>query len=160
MNIDLDIRADVNSDFSLLELFSSIAEEISERFALKPPIYSQHVSVVITDNEEIRELNLSYRGIDSETDVLSFPMYEFDKPLKPKGKFINMQEGILGDIVISMPRACLQALEYGHSQKRELAFLFTHGMLHLLGFDHILKEDRQVMEAEQDKILKSLNINR
>ncbi len=160
MNIDLDIRVAVDLDFSLTELFSSITEEIVRHFELDSIWDSQEISVVITGNEEIRELNYSYRGIDKETDVLSFPMLEFTDPVKPDIGFVNLEEGILGDIVISMPKAIFQASEYGHSQKRELAFLFTHGMLHLLGFDHIIDDERLVMEAEQDKILKALNLNR
>jgi probable rRNA maturation factor len=110
------------------------------------------VAVAICDNEYIRDLNSQYRGIDRETDVLSFPLSDFDIPAGPKS---------LGDIVISIDKAITQAEEYGHSLRRELCFLCVHSTLHLLGFDHEVGEEERIkMEKMQEEILQALNISR
>ncbi len=115
------------------------------------------VNLTVVDNEEIHKMNLEYREKDSATDVLSFPMSdgeEFD--IDPETNRI-----ILGDIVISAEKAAEQAKEYGHSFEREMCFLATHSMLHLLGYDHEKsKEEEKIMFQKQDKILKKLGINR
>lgn len=108
------------------------------------------VSLLVTDNNEIRRLNRDFRGIDRETDVLSFPA----------GEEYGNEEATLGDIAISLPRAEAQAEEYGHSLERELAFLTVHGMLHLLGYDHIEAADEARMRQEQTKILTEMGIER
>lgn len=115
------------------------------------------VSVTLVDDESIRELNNEHRGIDRATDVLSFPMgdgecFEVD----PDADAI-----LLGDIVISLERAREQAEEYGHSYRREVAFLLTHSLFHLLGYDHVdSEEDERVMFAKQEKVLEKLGITR
>ena len=96
------------------------------------------VSLLFTDDETIKQLNSRYRGVDSATDVLSFPSGE---------------EDFLGDIAISVPRARQQAEEYGHPLPREIAFLTVHGMLHLMGYDHIEPADEEKMRARQREIL-------
>lgn len=98
------------------------------------------VSLLLTEDESVRQLNSRYRSIDSTTDVLSFPSGE---------------AGFLGDIAISVPRAQLQAAEFGHSLAREVAFLTVHGMLHLFGYDHIEMADEEKMRARQREILKN-----
>ena len=110
-------------------------------------------SIIIVDNEKIRKINKEYRNIDKETDVISFALEDDET-------FINIPVRILGDIYISIDKAKLQAEEYGHSLKRELAFLTVHGMLHLLGYDHMIKEDEIVMFKKQDEILNELEITR
>ena len=109
------------------------------------------VSVLICDDEKIHELNRQYRDIDRPTDVLSFPMYDDEGNLDPDE---------LGDIVISLERAKLQAEEYGHSIERELAFLTAHSMLHLFGYDHIEEDEQKEMFAKQEEILKKLGLTR
>lgn len=115
------------------------------------------VSVTLVDNESIRELNNEHRGIDRATDVLSFPMgdgecFEVDP---------DTDAILLGDIVISLERAKEQAEEYGHSYRREVAFLLTHSLFHLLGYDHVdSEEDERVMFAKQEKVLEKLGITR
>ena len=109
-------------------------------------------NVIIVDNDYIHELNKNYRGIDRETDVISFAL-EDDKTFNPT-------ERVLGDIYISIDKVHSQALEYGHSNTRELCFLAVHGMLHLLGYDHMEKADEEVMFSLQDKILEECNITR
>lgn len=109
--------------------------------------------MVITDDEEIHALNREYRGKDRATDVLSFPMFEADEMIFSPAE--------LGDIVISADTMATQAAEYGHSQSRELAFLFVHGLLHLLGYDHELGEEAEkAMFARQDEIMNLLGLER
>lgn len=130
--------------------------------------YECEVSVTFTDNDGIHQINLSERGIDNPTDVLSFPMLEFEEPGNlsyveqyPQDYF-NPETGelLLGDIVISLDKVKSQAEEYGHSDKRELAFLVCHSMLHLFGYDHIEEEDRLVMEKLQKDILEKKGYTR
>ena len=114
------------------------------------------VSVTLTNNDHIREINLSYRNKDAATDVISFALNEGEEPEIIDGPEINM----LGDIIISIERAMEQAEEYGHSLERELAFLTVHGMMHLLGYDHIEEEDRLEMRKEEEYVLGHLGITR
>ena len=115
------------------------------------------VSVTFTDNDGIQELNREYRGKDSATDVLSFPMYDFaagETPVLPKGEALP-----LGDIILSLERARVQAAEIGHSTMREVVFLSIHSTLHLLGYDHELsKEDDEDMQRRQHEIMKILGL--
>ena len=110
-------------------------------------------NVIIVDNKKIREINRDYRNIDRETDVISFAL-EDDK------SFNTTEVRMLGDIYISIDRVRSQAEEYGHSFKRELYFLAIHGLLHLLGYDHMKKEDEEVMFAKQEEVLNRYGIKR
>ena len=114
------------------------------------------VSITLTDDACIHRLNRDYRSIDRPTDVLSFAQREGDAPAVTGGP----ETEPLGDIVISVERAEAQAAEYGHSLRREMAFLTVHGMLHLLGYDHIEETDREEMEREQRVVMEALNIPR
>lgn len=119
------------------------------------------VNVMIVDPEEIRRINKETREIDSVTDVLSFPYFEYETPGFFDQELIEWADGdILGDIVICAEKIIRQAEEYGHSQKRELAFLTVHSMLHLVGYDHMSEQDAEMMEEEQKKIMEILNIPR
>lgn len=130
--------------------------------------YEAEVNVLFTDNAGIHEMNLEYREIDRPTDVLSFPMVEYDEP----GNFDSLEEEqpdcfhpetgelLLGDIVLSCDKIREQALEYGHSELRELCFLVAHSMLHLFGYDHMEDAEREEMEQMQREILSGLNILR
>lgn len=132
--------------------------------------YEFEVNLTVTDNEGIRELNREFRQLDVPTDVLSFPMTEYDRP----GDFSHLEsreaavscfhpetgELLLGDLVISLERAKEQAEEYGHSLKREICFLTAHSMLHLFGYDHEDEEESKLMEQRQEQILQSLGIVR
>lgn len=119
------------------------------------------ISVTIVDNEEIRKINKEHRNIDSPTDVLSFPMLEFDEDGNACVEYdFDGEEVVLGDIVISMDRAIEQAENYGHSLKREIAFLTAHSMLHLLGYDHMEPDEEKEMIRKQEEILVSLGITR
>jgi len=110
------------------------------------------MSVIIVDNKEIHRINKEYRNIDRETDVISFALEE--------GETIDEPVKTLGDIYISIDKVYEQAKEYGHSVKRELFFLVTHGFLHLLGYDHMKKEDEEIMFPLQEKILDNYGVKR
>lgn len=129
--------------------------------------YEAEVNLLITDNAHIQEINKEQRGIDSPTDVLSFPMMDYEIP----GDFAFLEEDysgfhpetgelLLGDIVISGDRVFEQAESYGHSPLREFAFLIVHSLLHLTGFDHMEEEEAAVMEHKQADILSRMGINR
>ena len=127
--------------------------------------YDVTVSVIITDNNAICEANKEFRGIDKPTDVLSFPAHDFASPadysdITDDDLDMDTGEFILGDIMISYERACAQAEEYGHSIKREVAFLVCHSVLHLLGYDHEDDEERKIMEEKQEAVLCGLGITR
>ena len=128
------------------------AEKVGELYGVE----NGEVSVTLTNNEYIHTLNKQYRGIDRPTDVLSFALNESEEPDVEDGPDVN----VLGDLVISVERAKEQAADYGHSVKREIAFLPVHGMLHLLGYDHMEEEDRIEMEAEQRFVMEKLGIPR
>ncbi len=126
------------------------------------------VNLLITGPEEIREMNRQFRNIDSETDVLSFPMQEYPAPadfgwLDTEDYDVfdpETGELLLGDIVLNADRVISQAREYGHSCRREYAFLIAHSFLHLTGFDHMEEEEREVMEQFQRKIMELAGIPR
>ena len=123
--------------------------------------YEAEVCVVLTDNPSIQEINRDYRQIDRPTDVLSFPMVDYERPADFCGleeqaeDYFNPETGelMLGDIIVSVDKVEEQAEKYGHSQARELAFLVAHSMLHLFGYDHMEEEERLVMERKQAEIL-------
>ena len=120
------------------------------------------VDVTITDNEKIREVNKLYRSIDRETDVLSFPMIEFDEDGEAKVTDGDYEGDtlILGDIVLSLEKALSQSEEYGHSLKREAGFLALHSALHLMGFDHEKDEDAVKMRALEKEALLKMDLKR
>ncbi len=120
------------------------------------------ISVVITDNENIHALNYEFRQKDSATDVLSFPMLEFDEEHNIISGDEDLEEGLLlGDIVISLERAKEQSVEFGHSIEREIGFLCAHSMLHLLGYDHEdSEESRLVMREKEELALKQIGLTR
>ena len=123
--------------------------------------YEAEVNVIITDNEEIQAINKEYREIDAPTDVLSFPLVDYETP----ADFNHVEDSVedyfdpdsgellLGDIIISVDKVEEQAEKYGHSTTRELAFLVAHSMLHLCGYDHMDDGEREEMEARQSEIL-------
>ena len=110
-------------------------------------------SIIFVDNETIHRINKEYRGMDKVTDVISFAFED-------NGKLVYNNVRLLGEIYICIPRMKEQAKEYGHSEKRELSFLAVHGLLHLLGYDHMKKEDEKVMFSLQELILDEQNIKR
>lgn len=109
-------------------------------------------TIIFIDDERMHKMNLEYRGIDRTTDVLSFALND--------GETIEEEVCVLGDIFISIPKMKAQALEYGHSEKRELSFLSIHGLLHLLGYDHMKPEDEKVMFGMQEEVLSLAGIEK
>lgn len=166
MNFYIENEIDAEFPFKIEDLCKSVGEQILHNENC--PFDNVAVNLLITDNEGIKEYNSRFRGIDKETDVLSFPGLDFENP----GEFY-IEEGfeadyfdpetdelILGDIILSKDRIIQQAEEYGHSVKREFAFLVAHSMLHLSGYDHMTPEEAAEMEAKQEKALNELGITR
>lgn len=168
MTVSIENETGKTLPFEAEELIRSVIEEALTEEACP---YEAEVSVLLTDNESIRGINRDERSIDRPTDVLSFPMTVFETP----GDFSRAEEDpdnfssetgelLLGDIVISLDKVEEQAKAYGHSEKRELAFLVAHSMFHLMGYDHPDAADAPseptVMEEKQEAVLSRLGITR
>jgi len=121
-----------------------------------------YISVTLTDDKNIMDINKQYRNINKPTDVLSFPILEKEEidNLKNVNNSNIVKQIMLGDIIISIPRVNEQKDEYNHSFERELAYMLVHGFCHLIGYDHIEEQDKIIMRKEEEKILNSLNITR
>lgn len=165
MSLTIEAEVTVGFSFDYKQLAKEIIDFVLEHEAFP---YEAEVNLTLTDNEGIREVNQTYRNIDSTTDVLSFPMLSYGTP----GDFFGLEEDyednfnpdtgeiMLGDILISTDKVKEQAISYGHSEKREYAFLIVHSMLHLFGYDHMTPEEAESMEAKQNGILTKMNILR
>lgn len=144
-----------------INITNSTNETIDEKLLYKVANYALEyekvsnavLNIIIVDNEYIHKINREYRGVDRETDVISFALEDDDT-------FVKLPIRVLGDIYISIDRVKSQALEYGHSETREISFLTVHGILHLLGYDHMNEEDEKIMFNKQDNILSDLKIER
>jgi len=143
------------------EIFNETDEKVDTKeikkileYALKyKKLNNVEFNIILVDNKTIQNINKEYRGIDKETDVISFALED--------NQDITFEFGrLLGDIYISIPKMKKQAEEYGHSEKRELAFLTIHGLLHLLGYVHMTKEEEEIMFKEQELILDGYGITR
>ena len=119
-----------------------------------------YISITLTTPEHIRKINNEFRQIDKETDVLSFPMFEKNELDEMVEKQDNLVPETIGDIIISVQRVEEQAKEYGHSFERELAYMVVHGFYHLMGYDHMVEEDKVVMREKEENVLNILNIVR
>ena len=164
MTIQIDYETERELGIDYEALVKKVAEHVLD---MEECPYEAQVNLVLTDNEEIKRVNTEFRNIERATDVLSFPMVDFPSPadysvLEEDDSCFHPESGelLLGDIMISVPRAVEQAREYGHSVKREYAFLIAHSMLHLLGYDHMEDEERLLMEEKQEQALKYLHIER
>ena len=122
--------------------------------------FNLYITIILTTDENIKQINKQYRKIDKETDVLSFPMFEKDELNEHIKKKSFQKEDVLGDIVISIPRVEEQAKEYRHSFERELSYMVVHGFYHLMGYDHIKEKDKEEMRPKEEKILNDLKITR
>lgn len=157
-----------------LEVTDELIEKIKEvcEYTLKEEqvCYPYQISLLFVDNDEIREINKETRNIDKETDVLSFPMLDY-----PKGKifkdvynknhefdatYLDGDELVLGDMVLSLEKAKEQSAEYNHSYLREVAYLVVHSILHLLGYDHMEEDEKLLMREREECILNGLKITR
>lgn len=165
MHFYIENETNCKFDFDVESVVEAVVLEVLDREGCP---YEAQVNVLLTDNEGIRQFNMEYREIDKETDVLSFPNLDFEEPgfyeidENDEAGYFDPETGelILGDIIISVDKVKEQALSYGHSEKREFAFLVAHSMLHLAGYDHMETEEAQIMEAKQEDVLKKLNITR
>ncbi|WP_026476304.1 rRNA maturation RNase YbeY [Alkaliphilus transvaalensis] len=146
MNLVIDNRQDlINTSTELIEILSK-AVELSLKYEGWDPDFE--VSLSLVSNEEIQELNKTYRGKDYATDVLSFPLVDDEFPVG--------EEKLLGDIVISVEKALQQAEEYGHSFEREMSFLTVHSMFHLMGYDHMDDASEKEMRKKEEDVLSQL----
>lgn len=156
-----------------IEVTSRLEEELKKviEFALKEEEVEIpcEVSLLFVDNEEIREINNETRNINRETDVLSFPMLEYENKKVFKEMYkgyefsqsdFDGEELVLGDIVLSLEKALEQSKEFNHSFERESAYLVVHSVLHLLGYDHMEEDDKKIMRNREEDILEKLNITR
>ena len=165
MSFYLEEEVEVKFGFNYSELAESVINACLD-YSEFP--YEAEVNLTLTDNEGIHAINNEFRQIDRPTDVLSFPMLNYDTP----GDFAFLDEedsddfnpdtgeALLGDIVISVDKVFEQAESFGHSVEREYAFLIVHSMLHLFGFDHMQEDEAKVMEEKQKEILNQMNILR
>ncbi|MCM1568911.1 MAG: rRNA maturation RNase YbeY [Roseburia sp.] len=165
MTFYVENETDATFPFSVEELIEQVAEEVLKSENCP---YEVQINVLLTDNAGIRDYNRQYRDIDRETDVLSFPNLSYKREAdfsaaeeNPAGCFEpDSGELILGDIIVSVDRVREQAECYGHSIRRELAFLIAHSMLHLCGYDHMGEAEAAVMEKKQETVLNRLGITR
>ncbi len=165
MTFYVENEADLSLGLDYQAIFEEVAKEVLSQENCP---YEAEISLTLVNPEEIKSANKEFRGIDKVTDVLSFPLIEYETP----ADFSNVEEDfsdcfnpesgelMLGDIMICCERAKEQAEEYGHSIKREFAFLIAHSMLHLLGFDHMEEDEAKIMESKQAKALDNLGISR
>lgn len=165
MSFYLEETCKIPFDFAYAKLAESVVDFCLSHEGFP---YEAEVNLTLTDNEQIHQINQEYRQIDRPTDVLSFPMLSYEKP----GDFSFLEEEreddfnpdtgevMLGDIIISVEKVMEQAESYGHSSKREFAFLIVHSMLHLFGYDHIDPADAAIMEPKQRQILEEMQISR
>ncbi len=164
MTVTMENESGQEFDFPYRELAEQVVEAVldMENFP-----FETEVNVLLVTEEEIRAVNRTQRSQDQVTDVLSFPLIEYPGP----GDFSQVDalennfnpdtgEAMLGDILLCAQRVKEQAFAYGHSEKREYAFLIAHSMLHLLGYDHMRSEEASVMEGKQEKILQNMQIFR
>lgn len=142
-------------------LIQKVFDKVKSEFSLPDNV---RVELSVVDEEDIREVNKDFRNVDSVTDVLSFPSLEVSLPFNiddyPYDIDLSTGELMLGEIMLCYKRAVEQSIEYNHSKERECCYLVLHGLLHLLGYDHIEESDKSKMRAEEEKILSSLGISR
>lgn len=144
-----DIINNSNSEILELDTLKEYVEYIVKKLDIEKAVFN----IILVDEEEIHELNFNYRGIDRKTDVITFALEDNDT-------FKNPNIRVLGDIYLCVPVAYEQANIYGHSKTREVCFLATHGILHLLGYDHMDEEEERVMFEKQEELLSSYEIVR
>lgn len=165
MTVNIEYEAENKLSFNYEELVNKV---ILACLDYEDCPYEAELSVLFTDDDGIRTINKEFRDKDAPTDVLSFPAIEYDLAGDFTGlednpaDFFNPESGelLLGDIVISVDRAMLQAEEYGHTIEREIAFLTAHSMFHLFGYDHMEDADAKLMEQKQEDVLNILHISR
>ncbi len=164
MTLNVEEEAGFDFDFDSRKLAEEVLETALETESFP---FEAEVSLLLVTAEDIQEINREHRGIDAPTDVLSFPLISYPSP----GEFGEVEtdednfnpdtgEALLGDIVLCIDKVKEQARNFGHSEKREYAFLILHSILHLLGYDHITQQESELMEDKQNKILGQMGILR
>ena len=153
--IELDISWEIDKD---IDIESKILETVKTSLKVEDVKCDINLSLVITDNKNIQEINKTQRNIDSPTDVLSFPGYEKEEWEKAKSKKDEIM--YIGDIVVSKEKIIEQSEEYNTGFEREFCYLIAHGMLHLMGYDHMNEEDKKIMREKEEEIMKKLNLER
>ncbi|MCR5666761.1 MAG: rRNA maturation RNase YbeY [Eubacterium sp.] len=164
MTVTIEEEVEVTFTFDYKQIANTVVEACMDYVQFP---FEAEVNLLLVDNQLIHEINAEQRGIDRPTDVLSFPMLEYESA----GDFSKVEqlqdnfnpetgECLLGDIVISVDKVVEQAENYGHSPLREFAFLITHSMFHLFGYDHMTPEEEKEMFDKQASVLEMLNINR
>lgn len=138
--------------------YKSIINKVVEKCFKEEKLQNKnlYINIILTNPKNIKETNKKYRNIDKETDVLSFPMFEKDEIQNIEGNIPD----VLGDIVISIERVKEQAKEYEHSFERELAYMVVHGFYHLMGYDHMVEEEKVQMRQKEENVLEKLKILR
>lgn len=173
MTVNFENESEYEFDFDYEQVAYDVLTAAFSLFPIKNTIDFE-INISLVNDDEIKEINYDNRGIDNSTDVLSFPMFSYDNP----GDYNSVNNDLMfikalksratkkisyftfGDIILSYDHILEQSKNYGHSIKREYAFLIAHSILHLLGFDHIFEEDMKVMEEKQEEIMKIVNITR
>ncbi|SDB09143.1 rRNA maturation RNase YbeY [Eubacterium oxidoreducens] len=164
MTVHIEEEVEIPFDFDYKQLADRVIEACIDYVNFP---FEAEVNILLVDDKMIQEINAKQRNIDKATDVLSFPMLDYEQA----GDFSKIEENsdnfhpetgecLLGDIVISVDKVLKQAQNYGHSAKREYAFLITHSMFHLFGYDHMTSKEEEIMFAKQASVLKMLQINR
>ncbi len=149
---------DVEENKNYEEIIGKVVKQCFETEGLENS--KLYISITLTTPSNIQKINKEYRNIDKPTDVLSFPMFEKEE-IDSKIKSNDFEfEDVLGDIVISLEQVEVQAQEYGHSFERELAYMLVHGFYHLMGYDHMVEEDKVLMRQKEENVLNVLEITR
>ena len=169
MTINIEYETDIKLNLDYEQIIKDV---INTAIDYEKCPYEAEVNVILTDDGQIHKINKEYREVDRPTDVLSFPMIDYDTPAdfdalevdmdSNRQDYFNPETGelVLGDIIISVEKVTEQAEKYGHSPKRELAFLVAHSMMHLFGYDHMEPEEAKEMERRQSEVLDILKITR
>lgn len=144
-----DIVNNSGNDIEELEILEKYIKYVIKKIEIEKAIFN----IILVDEEEIHKINLEYRGVDRKTDVITFA-------LEDNSNFKNPEFRVLGDIYLCIPVAYEQASIYGHSRIREICFLATHGILHLLGYDHMEEDEEKIMFSLQEELLSGYEINR
>ena len=166
MAIHIEYETELSLDIEVEEIICKVIDTALDMYECP---YEAEVNVILTDNPSIATINEEYRNLAKPTDVLSFPMIDYDVPGDfsiieelPEEECFDPDSGelLLGDIILSVEKIIEQAEAYGHSRERELGFLTAHSMLHLFGFDHMVDDERVDMERRQEEILESIGLRR
>ena len=172
MSFIISVAEVIFKDIAKNEEYEILAEKVMRKCFEVEKINptSLYVCITLTTPKNIRQANRKYRGIDKETDVLSFPMFEKEELDKMTKEYQSedwkvelgdsVRQEVMGDIIISIEKVQEQAKEYGHSFEREFAYMMVHGFYHLRGYDHMEEEEKKVMREKEERVLTQLKINR